>query len=99
VASGELASERVIEAVGGTEQAAHPAATRHYDIVRVARAVPEHCEQPVQGVNLEVCESGRDLDFFDDERLEQFEGRARFARAHNIDFSSARVRARSSRDP
>ena len=96
---GELAAERVVEAVGGTEQAAHPAATRHDDVARVAWTVPEHGEQPVQRVDLEVREPGRDLDFLDRERLEQFEGRTRFVLAHNIDFSSARVCARSSRDP
>ena len=87
----------VVEAAGGTEQAAHPAATRHHDIARVAGAVPEHGEQPVQGVDLEVCEPGRDLDFFDDERLEQFEGRARFARSTTSTSAVPASAPRSSR--
>ena len=97
---GELAPEGVVDAVGRAEHAAHPAAARDDDVARVAWAVPQHGEQSAHRVDLEVREPGRDLDFLDAERFEQLERRARVASvAHNIDFSSARVCARSSRDP
>ena len=69
----------VVEPVRGAEQAAHPAAARHHDVARASRGpCQSSVSRPSQRVHLEVDEVGRDLDFFDRQRLEQLERGARF---------------------
>ena len=102
----ERDAEVVVEAFGRTEQAAHPAAARDEHVGRVDGSVPQQGEEPAHRVDLEVAEIRRDLDLLHGERLEQVERRTRVVghrvdgpAAQIIDFSSARVSARSSRLP
>ena len=71
----EPLAEVVVEAARGSEEPAHPAAAHDHDLLGLGIAVPEQREQPLERVDLEVVEVGRDLHVLGRQRLEQLERR------------------------